>query len=205
MSTEQQTDDTITDAVLSESAYERVRVLRHSLFAQPIPWKLNAQSALLALLAATVPIYWLYPDSVAGYLTSTNPVAATPKVALLGAFGGVMVLFSALLLVGAALYRARHTPLTEKQAYEILTLEDFAGGVSLAMGGFAIAITVGYVGMGLFGGDVVGTYVQTMGGQNPLGGSVYDLSLGYLGAGALLASSAVFAARWYVGRLFRRL
>jgi hypothetical protein len=205
MSTDQQTDDRITDAVLSESAYERVRALRHSLFAQPIPWKLNAQSALLALLAATVPIYWLYPDGVAGYLTTTDPMTATPKVALLGAFGGIMVLFSAALLVGAARYRIRHAPLTEKQAYEILTLEDFAGGVSLAMGGFAIAITVGYVAMGLLGGDAVGTYVQAMDGQNPLGGSVYGLPLGYLGAAALTGSAVVLAARWYVAHLFRRL
>jgi len=117
----------------------------------------------------------------------------------------VMVLFSALLLVGAALYRIEHKPLTEEQAYEVLTLEDFAGGVSLAMGGFAIAITVGYVGMGLFGGDVVGSYVQTTGGQNPLGGSVYGLSLGYLGVAALAASGIVLAARLYVGRRLDRL
>jgi hypothetical protein len=205
MSTDQQTDDAITDAVLSESAYERVRVLRHSLFAQPIPWKLSVQGLLLALLAATVPIYWLYPDGVAAYLTATNPMTATPKVALLGAFGGIMVLFSAALLVGAALYRIEHAPLTEEQAYEVLTLEDFAGGVSLAMGGLAIAITVGFVGMGLFGGDAVGSYVAAMDGQNPLGGSVYGLPLGYLGVAALTASTVILAARLYVGRRLDRL
>ena len=86
MSSEQQCSDGITDAVLSDSAYERVRILRDSLFTQPIPWKLRVQGLLLAVLAATVPLYWLYPDGVAGYLTTTDPMTATPKVALLGAF-----------------------------------------------------------------------------------------------------------------------
>ncbi|MBO4247799.1 hypothetical protein IL252_08225 [Halomicrobium sp. IBSBa] len=204
MSPEQQRSDGITDAVLSDSAYERVRVLRDSLFAQPIPWKLRVQGLLLAVLAATVPLYWLYPDGVASYLTTTDPMTATPRVALLGAFGGTMVLFSAVLLVGAALYRVEHAPLTEQQAYQVLTVEDFAGGVSLAMGGFAIAITTGSIAMGVFGGDAVGSYVATM-GQNPLAGSVYGLSLGSVGIGALSASAVVLVAHWYVDRRFRRL
>jgi hypothetical protein len=205
MTADEQSDDKITAAVLSGSTYEQVRVLRHSLFGQPLTRQLSLQGFLLALLGATVPLYYLFPASVETYLTATNPMTATPKVAMLGAFGGTIVFLSSLLLVGAALYRVEHTPLTESQARELLTLEDFTGGLTIGMGGLAILVTVLLFAMGLFGGDVVGSYVQTMGGHNPFGGSEYRLPLGYLGIASLTASAMVLAVRWHVGRLFQQL
>jgi len=205
MTADEQSDDRITAAVLSGSAYEQARVLRHSLFGQPLTRQLSLQGLLLALLGTTVPLYWLFPESVAPYLTSTDPMTATPKVAMLGAFGGTIVFLSSMLLIGAALYRVEHEPLTESQARELLVLEDFTGGLTIGMGGLAILVTVLLFAMGLFGGDVVGSYVQTMGGHNPFGGSEYDIPHGDLGVAALTASALVLAVRWHVGRLFQQL
>lgn len=205
MSSDQRTHDAITEAVLSESSYERLRALRYSMFGQPIPRTLGIQGLLLAVLASTVPLYWLFPDSVAGYLPTTDPMTATPKVALLGAFGGAVVFFSALLLIGAALYRVKHAPLSESQAREVLVLEDFTGGLTVGMGGLSIVLTAACFAMGLGGGDVVETYVTTMEGRNPFAGSMSGLPLGVLGISALSASAVVLVARWYVGRQFAEL
>jgi len=205
MSSEQQTTDAITDAVLSGSAYERLRVCRHSMVGQPLTRLLSVQGLLLAVLAATVPLYWLIPDSVATYLPTTDPLTATPKIAMLGAFGGVIVFFSAMLLVGTALYRLEHAPLSESQAHEVLVVEDFTGGLTVGMGGLAVVLTVACLGMGLLGGETVGTYVATMDGTNPFASSLYALPLGTLGTTALAASVVVFGARWYVGRRFEQL
>ena len=205
MSTDQQTTDAITDAVLSGSAYERLRACRHSIVGQPLTRLLSIQSVLLAALAATVPLYWLLPDSVTPYLPTTDPLTAAPKIAMLGAFGGVMVFFAAILLVGTALYRLEHAPLSEAQAHEVLVVEEFTGGLTVGMGGLSIGLTVACLGMGLLGGETVGAYVATMDGTNPFASSIYALPLGLLGTTALAASAVVLAARWYVGRRFERL
>lgn len=204
MSADRSSDDAITDAVLSGSAYERLRACRHSMFGQSLTWKLSVQGVLLAVLAATAPLYWLFPDSVASFLPSTDPMAATPKVALLGAFGGIMVFLSAVLLVGAALYRIERAPLTESQAREVLVLEDFTAGLTLGMGGLSIGFTIACFAIGLLGGDVVGSYVATS-GANPFAASAYGLALGPLAIAALAASTVVLVARWYVGRRFAEL
>lgn len=204
MATEQQTTDQITDAVLSGSAYERLRACRHSFIGQPLSRLLSLQGALLALLAATVPLYWLLPDSVAGYLSTTDPITATPRIAMLGAFGGAIVFLASTLLVGAALYRLEHAPLNENQARELLVVEDFSSGLTLGMGGLAIALTVAGLGVGLLGEGAVSAYVAAT-ARNPYSTSLYPLPLGYVGASGLAASTVVLAARWYVGRRFAEL
>lgn len=199
MATEQQPTDAITDTVLSGSAYERLRACRHSFVGQPLPRLLSVQGLLLALLAGTVPLYWLMPDSVAGYLSTTDPLTATPRIAMLGAFGGLIVFLAAALLVGAALYRLQNAPLTEGQARELLILEDFSSGLTLGMGGLAILVTVAGFALGLLGDGAVSSYVAVT-ARNPFSTSLYPLPLGYVGASALAASTVVLVARWYLGR-----
>jgi len=199
MSTEQHNNDHITDAVLSGSAYERLRACRHSFIGHPLPRLLSLQGTLLALLAATVPLYGLFPDGVAGYLSTTDPLTATPRIAMLGAFGGVIVFLAAALLVGAALYRLQYSPLTETQARKLLVIEDFSGGLTLGMGGLAIGLTVGGFAVGLLGEGAVSSLVAAT-ARNPFSTSLYPLPLGVLGAGAVAASAVVLVSRWYVGR-----
>jgi hypothetical protein len=207
MEQENTTDDRITDAVLSGSAYERLRLQRPTYFTQSVPRKLTWQSVLLGGLALLLPLYLLFPATVAEYLPTTDPVLASPKVIVLGLVGAGIELFAATLLVGVTLFRLRHHPLSESQARTVLNVEDFASYVGFGTGGMAIAITLLYFGLGLAGGDAIASYVTTMDGINPfvdsgLGLSVAELAvvsfagcLGLLGAGRYLRRRLVALTR----------
>ncbi|MFC7248674.1 hypothetical protein ACFQJ5_02315 [Halomicroarcula sp. GCM10025324] len=188
-------DDRIASAVCSGSAYDRVRYERYSFFRQTVPRTLTAQSGVLALLALTLPMYGLYPESAATYLPATDPAVASPKAVLLAVFGGGMILLSAALLVATGLYRARISPLTEAQAHSVIDAEDFARYVGLGTGGLAVLLSVCLFAVGLGGGDAIGTYVATT-GRNPFVDSGTGLSVETLALVAYAASVLLF----FVGR-----
>jgi hypothetical protein len=155
------------------------------------------QSALLGLLVALLPMYGLFPASVAGYLPATDPAVASPKVLLLGVFGGLLELLGATLLVGTALYRVRREPLTESQAHTVLDVEDFARYVGLGTGGLAILLTVCVFAVGLGGGTAVGAYVGTA-GANPFVASGMGLPVVAVSLVAFVASVVLFYAGGYL-------
>lgn len=174
-------DDRITAAILSGSAYERLRLQRPTYFSQPVHRKLTWQGVLLAGLALLLPLYLLFPGPVAEYLPATNPALASPKVLVLGAVGAGIEFFAATLFVGAALFRIRHYPLSEPQARTVLNVEDFASYLGFGTGGLAIGITVCYFLLGLAGGEAIANYVAAMDGINPfvasgLGFTVVELA-----------------------------
>ena len=197
MDSDTNSDDRITRAILSGSTYQRVRYERHSFFRQSVPRTLTLQSALLGLLAILLPVYGLYPDSVAAMLPATNPAAASPNVLLLGEVGGLLELFGAALLVGAAVYRVRLAPLTESQAHATVDVEDFARYVGLGTGGLAILLTVALFTLGLGGASTVGAYVAAA-GANPFTASGVDLSVASVSLAAFVASVALFYASSYL-------
>jgi hypothetical protein len=194
------TPDSITSAVLSGTAYERLRQLRASHFNQPLPRKLTMQGGLLASLATIFPMFLLYPETAAEYIGSTDPAVAAPKVTAMGVFGGSVVFLSAALLVIVALYRLRHAPLTEQQAHAVLTAEDFASYMGVGTGGMAILVTLALFALGLGGGETLGSYVATMDGHNPLGASQYGVSVLTLTVAALAGSAVIFITRAYLQR-----
>jgi len=200
MSTDSQPDDSITQAILSGSTYEKVRFERHSYVRQSIPRTLVLQSALLGLLALLLPMYGLYPKSVAPYLPAVDPMLASPKVVMIGVFGGLFQLLAAIILVGTAVYRLRNGPLTEAQAHAVLDAEDFARYVGLGTGGLAILVAVLLSAIGLGGGDAVSSYVATM-GRNPFVDSGFGLSVGVVALGAFACSVALFFAGNYLAVL----
>lgn len=197
MSTDSQPDDSITRAFLSGSTYERVRYERHSYLRQSVPRTLALQSALLGALALLLPIYGLYPDSVAAFLPAPDPAVASPKALLLGLFGGVLQLLGATLLVGSVLYRLRLAPLTERQAHAALNAEDFARYVGLGTGGLAIVLSLCLFAVGLGGGDAVSSYIAAM-GRNPFVDSGFDVSVASVSLFAFAASVTVFFASRYL-------
>jgi len=197
MDSDTQSDDRITRAILSGSTYQRVRYERHSFFRQSVPRTLTLQSVLLGLLAVVLPVYGLYPGGVAEFLPTTNPAAASPKLLLLGLFGGVLELLGAALLVGAALYRIRLAPLTEAQAHTALDVEDFARYVGLGTGGLAIVLTVGLFALGLGGQSTVSAYVAAA-GANPFAPSGFDMSVATVSLGAFATSVAVLFTGSYL-------
>jgi hypothetical protein len=197
MTTDPQTDDHIASALLSGSTYERVRYQRHSFLRQSVPRTLMLQSALLGLLVALLPMYGLFPASAAGYLPAADPAIASPKILLLGIFGGLLDLLGATLLAGTALYRVRNAPLTERQAHTVLDAEDFARYVGLGTGGLAILLTVLVFAVGLGGGAAVGTYVGTA-GANPFVASGLGLPVVAVSLVAFVASVVLFYAGGYL-------
>jgi hypothetical protein len=191
------TDDRITDALLSDSAYERVRFERHSYFRQTVPRTLALQSALLGLLALVLPMYGLFPESATSFLPAADPSVASPKVLLLGVFGGLFQLLSAVLLVGAVCYRVTMTPLSESQANKVLNVEDFARYVALGTGGLAILVTVCLFAVGLGGGPAIQSYVEVV-GRNPFAASGFDIAVSTVSLLAFVASVLVFYAGRYL-------
>jgi len=197
MNSDTQPDDRITSAILSGSTYERVRYERHSLFRQSVPRTLTLQSGLLGLLAILLPMYGLFPQSVAGFLPGTDPAVASPKVLLLGVIGGLLELLGAALLVGAALYRVRSAPLSEAQAHAAIDVEDFARYVGLGTGGLAILLTVCLFAIGIGGHGAVSSYITTA-GANPFADSGISLPVATVSLVAFAASVAVFYASSYL-------
>jgi len=197
MTTDPQTDDRITSAILSGSTYEQVRYERHSFLRQSVPRTLMLQSALLGLLVALLPMYGLFPSGVAGFLATVDPATASPKVLLLGVFGGLLELFGAVLLIASALYRLRRAPLTESQAHTALDVEDFARYVGLGTGGLAILLTLAVFAVGLGGEGAVSTYVETA-GANPFVASGLGIPIVAVSLAAFVASVAVFYAGGYL-------
>ncbi|MBX0322337.1 hypothetical protein EGH21_04745 [Halomicroarcula sp. F13] len=189
-------DDHITEAILSGSTYERLRYERHSYFRQTVPRTLALQSAFLGLLAILLPMYGLFPESVAQFLPAADPEVASPKVLLLGVFGGLLEVLGAVLLVATAAYRVRRAPLTEAQAHAALDTEDFARYVGLGTGGLAILLTVCLFAIGLGGESAVASYVATA-GANPYAPSGFDLSVGTVSLAGFVASVLVFYAGSY--------
>jgi hypothetical protein len=190
-------DDEIADALLSGTTYERVRYERHSYFRQTVPRTLALQSAFLGLLALVLPMYGLYPDGTAQFLPTTDPAVASPKVLLMGAFGGLFQLLGAVLLVGAVFYRVSRTPLTEEQAHAVLNVEDFARYVALGTGGLAILVTVLLFALGLGGAGSIQAYVETM-GRNPFVTSGLGIPVSTVSLLGFVASIVVFYAGRYL-------
>lgn len=190
-------DDQITDSILSDNTYERVRYERHSFLRQTVPRTLALQSAFLGLLAILLPVYGLYPEGVAQFLPAVNPEVASPKVLLLGTFGGLLQVFGAVLLVGTAAYRLRKGPLTERQAHAALDVEDFARYVGLSTGGLAIILTVALFAVGLGGEGAVSAYISTA-GANPFVDSGFGISVGTVSLAAFISSVTVFYAGSYI-------
>jgi hypothetical protein len=190
-------DDEITEAFLSGSAYERLRLQRETYFSQSIPTKLTWQSGLLAGLALLLPLWALYPETVAGYVPTTNPMIASPKVLLLGLLGAGIELFTATLLVGAALYRIHRHPLSEGQARTVLNVEDFASYLGFGTGGMAIAITVVYFLIGAAGGSAIEGYVQSM-QSNPFATSGVGLTVAELATFAFVGCVVLMTLRLYL-------
>ncbi|WP_129113292.1 hypothetical protein [Halegenticoccus tardaugens] len=202
METDTQIEDEIARAMLSESPYERLRMRRFSYFKQSIPRKLAWQSGLLVLLALVLPIAATLPPAVKASFSGGSVLAASPKIALLGAFAAVIEIGTAGCLGGVALRRLRLEPtLTERQARTLLNLEDVASMVGLVTGGFAVLLTNAFFLLGHGGAATVAAYVDA-GGQNPFGSSEVGVSVAGVSIVAAVAAVVVYGgSRYLAGRL----
>mgnify|MGYP000165092262 CR=1 FL=1 len=185
--------DPITDAILSESAYERLRYTE-GVITVPVSRVLLYQAVLLALLATILPLYAFYPPSVGEYVPTLDPFLATPKLLVLGLVGWVTEVTAALLLAGLWWYRRRRGPLTEAQARTVFDVEQIAAGLSVVTGGLAIVVTVGLVSLGVFGGSTMAIYLERVAGTNVFAQTT-GVSIGHLSVLSVLGCLVVLGIR----------
>ncbi len=173
---------------------------RSTHFDWPATRKLALLGGILSLLAATLPMYWLYPASTASALPGTDPAAATPTVATLAALGGGLVVLAVVVVAGATLYRLERGPLTQREALAVHVAEDAATYIGFVTGGVATAVAVALFALGLGGAGVVETYTSVTGGHDPFARSAYDVTVLHAAALGFWGAVAAVTARWHVRR-----
>jgi hypothetical protein len=191
-------EDGITNAVLSESNYEKARALRGSPFRGSLETTMTNLAGLLGILSLVLPLYAVYPASARPYLASADPSQAAPKVLLLGVYGTVMVTVAAAVLVLAGVARLRRWPIDERGAQWLVDMETFAAYVGYGLGGASIVITVGYFVLGLVGGGAIGGYVDAMGGINPFAQAEVGLPVAHVAGTAFALAVVLLGLQWYL-------
>ncbi|KAB1198699.1 MULTISPECIES: hypothetical protein [Haloferax] len=200
MDADNQFEDPIAAALLSDSIYESLRVRRRSLFKQPLSRKLAWQSLILGSLAMVLPLAMAFPESTQALFPAGDPLTSTPKILLLGAYAGIIEALAAVALVYVGYRRIRHgESLTEQQAGRLLDIEEMASLFSLVTGPFAVLAFDGVFLLGLGGQDTMASFFA-VGGDNPFAATTIPVSLLEVTVAAGVLAVLVFA----VSRLFER-
>ena len=190
------TDDRITDDIVSGSPYREQRARRWAQFDAPLQTKLAWQSAIVAALMLSLPLYELFPTESPAIPLGDASVAS-PKVLLLGVLGLGVELVTGTVLVAVGLYRVRAGPVDAETAATLLDLEDTAASLGLLSGGFAVSLTLAYFVLGALGTGAVLDYVALF-GANPFVDSGTGLSVVHVAVIALAASTALWTVRQYL-------
>lgn len=191
-------NDPITDAFLSDSTYERLRVERYTLISRRIPQKLVCQSALLFVLALVVPIVATYPSPVRAAFPGGDPLWSSPLVLWVGVYAGGIELGTATCLIAVAIVRRRYEQhLSESQVHALLNVEDVASMFGLATGGFAILITVGFFLLGHAGAETFYSVVESA-PRDPYGPTSVSIPVIAVGMAAAVSSSVVYSIGRYL-------
>lgn len=181
-------DDPITDAVLGESAYDRLRAIRFGVFKQAIHRKLAWQSYLLLALAALLPVAAALPHSTRMEYLTGELALASPKLAVLGFAGAILLVFTGLGHAGVAVRRlAREPNISEFEAEQLLAAENVCSTLGLGTATLAVAITYAGFAIGFGGASAVASYVEVM-GADPFAASNVPLSLGTIAVVSLVGA-----------------
>jgi hypothetical protein len=196
--------DRVTEALLSGSAYERLRVERPGFFKQPIPRKLKFVSTLLVGVALVLPMMAAFPFEAKALLPEGGAAFGSPKIILLALVAGVVVFLGGVVLTAVGLVRVRLEPvMTEEQADTLLNLEEVASLLGIGTGGIGVVLTLAYVGLGLAGAKAVRAYVDTV-GKDPFAPSgVEAVSVSTVATLAFVGSVALLVASQYLGLVFQ--
>lgn len=187
-------EDRVADALLSDSIYERVRFQRPSLFNRPIPRKLRWQSGLLFALSGVLPLLATVPPEARELFPAGDPLSATTKILVLGIVGGCVTFATGLGLVGVALLIEHfQSKMTEARAHMLLSLEEVASSIGLITGGAAIGITLAFHLLGLGGEDAVGAYIELT-GSNPFAGVGIEMPVAIIAGAAAIGGLLLFTA-----------
>lgn len=186
-------DDPVAEALVDGSTYERLRITRAGSFTQPIPTKLRWQSGLLCALALTLPLFAVMPADARALLPAADPLSGSPKVIVLGLVGGAATFLAGLCLLAVVHLRVRVADaMTEERALTLLSLEEVASLVGFVTGGPAIAITLGFVLLGLGGEAALEAYLRVA-DRNPFAGTS-TVSVSQVATLSFAGSVALFVA-----------
>lgn len=195
--------DPVANALLGDSAYERLRQVRYTPFGQSIPTKLVWQSGLLFLLALMLPVMAAFPAEVRVMLGGTA-ASSSPKVLVLGLVGGTVVFGGGLALSVLGFLRVHLEPrMTERLAHRLLGLEDVASLLGIGTGGLAILLTMAYVLMGYVGIRAVEWYIDTTGLSPFAPSGVEAISVGGVATLAFVGSVALLVVSQALHMEFR--
>lgn len=193
-------EDPVAAALLSESQYERLRVGRYSLFTQSIPQKLALQGVVLTLLALVWPLAATLPASTRALFPGGDPLTATPKILLLGAYAGAIEAVAALGLAYVGYCRLRRgDELSERDARHLLTVEDVASMISLVTGLAAVVAVDGFFLLG-HAGDRAMTAFFAAGGENPFAATPIPVTVPGIAVPAVVLAVLLFLSSWAFAR-----
>ncbi|GAB7092916.1 hypothetical protein JCM30237_00680 [Halolamina litorea] len=192
-------DDPIASALVGGTVYERLRVERYQLFRQSIPVKLAAQGAILAGLALVIPLAMTLPSSTRALFPGGDPLTASPKILLLGAYAGAIELVAAAALCYVGYRRLRGGEIGEAEARHLLNVEDVASMVSLVTGGAAVLAVDAFFLLGHGGADAVAELLAA-GGSNPFAGTPVPVTVVGVGLAAASLAVALFVGSYYFSR-----
>lgn len=187
------TNDKVREALTSGDAYDEARVKSRHLFERlSAERKLKAIAGLQFLLATFLPLYPFLPRS--DLISTVDPTAAAPKIAILAAFGLIMTTIGAVAIASSIYCRLDQHPLSDARAREVVTREAFGGCIGLGTGGLSILIAGAVIALGLGGG--VEWYVSTV-GRNPFAAAPIRLTIGSVSSSAFVLAVIVFFLAQY--------
>ena len=182
-------EDRITEAILGDSVYERLRAERTGVSSRPIPQKLTAQSGLLVALALVFPISVAFPAPVKASFPAGDPLLASPGIVLLGALALALVVFTGTSLAAIEYCRLRfESRLTHAQAEALLNGEDLATLFGIGTAGSAVLATDGLALLGLGGLDLIRVYTK-----NAFAASGTGISVAALATASLCGAVVLYA------------
>jgi hypothetical protein len=184
-------EDPIAAVVIGGSTYERLRLRRPTLFDQPIARKLTWQAAILGVLALVLPLAATLPASSQALFPGGDPLAAAPRVLLLGVYAGGVELLAAGVLCYVS-YRRRRDELTNREAHRLLTVEELSSLIGIATPAVAVAAINAVFLLGHRDTDAMATLLEA-GGSNPLVGTVVPASVSEVALSAAVLAVFLFA------------
>lgn len=192
-------DDPIASALVGGTVYERLRVERFRLFDQSIPAKLALQGVILGALALVWPLAVTLPASTRALFPGGDPLAASPKILLLGAYAGAIEFVAAVGLCYVGYRRLRGGDIDEYEARHLLNVEDVASMISLVTGAAAVLAVNGFFLLGHGGADAVAKLLAA-GGSNPFAGTPIPVTVVGVALPAATLALALFVSSFVLSR-----
>jgi hypothetical protein len=151
---------------------------------------------VLAALALVLPLAMTLPDSTQALFPGGDPLTASPKILLLGAYAGAIELMAAVGLCYVGYRRLRGGDIGEAEARHLLNVEDVASMISLVTGTAAVLAVDGFFLLGHGGASAVDELLAA-GGSNPFAGTAIPVTVVGVALPSAVLALALFVGSYY--------